>query len=58
MNAPLRIFGHFILRFKPGRGITKTRLVIQRDASKWPGILKLITMERVLTRADTSERRE
>ena len=53
MNAP------FICAFKPGRGITKSILVIQRDASKWPGILKLITMERVLTRAaDTSERRE
>ena len=44
--------------FKPGRGITKSILVIQRDASKWPGILKLTTMERVLTRGDTSERRE
>ena len=54
MNALLRIFGHFILRFKPGRGITKTRLVIQRDASKWPGILKLITMTRVSAGSELS----
>ena len=46
------------LRFKPERGITKSIFVIQRDASKWPGILKLITMERVLTRTDTSKCRE
>ena len=38
-SSSLKNIRPLLLRFKPDRGITKSILLIQRDSSKWPGIL-------------------